>query len=184
MAPLSKYALKLIFLHGPPASGKFTIAKEIEKLISCKNFHNHLTIDVAKALFEFGTPRFKKLVQTIRLVALETAVKENLSTVLFTFVYSHPHSIETVQQIESVIVKHGGEFIPVYLQCQLSELEKRIVQPHRVEMRKVSSVEGLAKFNARWNCVPMPREDCLIIQTDNKTPEECAFEIVSELDLV
>ena len=39
--------MKLIFLHGPPASGKFTIARALQASHGVLNFHNHLTIDVA-----------------------------------------------------------------------------------------------------------------------------------------
>ena len=50
--------MKLIYLHGPPAAGKYTIAKALETKIGARIFHNHLTIDVAKAIFDFGTPAF------------------------------------------------------------------------------------------------------------------------------
>jgi len=35
----------LVLLHGPPASGKLTIAKELSVLTEARVFHNHLTLD-------------------------------------------------------------------------------------------------------------------------------------------
>ena len=43
----------LVLLHGRPASGKLTIANQLNALLGLRVFHNHLTIDVAKSLFEF-----------------------------------------------------------------------------------------------------------------------------------
>lgn len=175
--------MKLIFLHGPPASGKYSIAKEIERVVPCKNFHNHLTIDVAKALFEFGTEPFHTLLRTIRLTAIEAAAKEDVGVLLMTYSYSHPHSLRTIQPVEEILAKYKGEFLPVYLQCDVRELERRVTQPKRKEMRKVSTVAGLHKHLNRWNCVAMPRGNCITIVTDGKTAVQSAQEIVQKLRL-
>jgi tRNA uridine 5-carbamoylmethylation protein Kti12 len=63
--------MKLIFLHGPPASGKFTIARALQASHGVLNFRNHLTIDVAKSLFDFGTDEFWALTHQLRRTALE-----------------------------------------------------------------------------------------------------------------
>ncbi|MEM7336654.1 MAG: hypothetical protein AAF490_31535 [Chloroflexota bacterium] len=175
--------MKLIFLHGPPASGKYTIAKAIESLIPCKNFHNHLTVDVAKALFEFGTDPFFELLRKLRLDALEIAARENIGTVVMTFCYSHPHGLPVVELYEQTILKYSGEFLPVFLQTSKKVLESRVVQSSRVKMRKVSTVEGLRKHQARWNNVALPRENCVIVTTDGKTAVQCAQEIIDMLKL-
>jgi hypothetical protein len=65
--------MDLIYLHGPPAAGKYTIAKEIEEQIGCALFHNHLTIDVAKSLFDFGTHEFWDLVQELLFTCFRAA---------------------------------------------------------------------------------------------------------------
>ena len=50
----------VIFLHGPPASGKYTVGKVLSALLGVPLFHNHLAVDLARSLFEFGTPGFVK----------------------------------------------------------------------------------------------------------------------------
>jgi len=37
--------LNLVFLHGPAASGKLTVGREISRLTSYRLFHNHLVVD-------------------------------------------------------------------------------------------------------------------------------------------
>ena len=43
----------LLFLHGPPASGKLTIARELKTLTGFQLFHNHLAVDLLESVFEF-----------------------------------------------------------------------------------------------------------------------------------
>ena len=77
----------------------------------------------------------------------------------------------------------GGTIHPVYLQCSIEELERRIANPDRVAQRKLRSVEGLRTERARWNWVAVPRPECLAIATDGKTPATCADEILARLSL-
>jgi len=41
-----------------PASGKLTVATELAKLTRFKLFHNHVSIQFVKSIFEFGTKPF------------------------------------------------------------------------------------------------------------------------------
>lgn len=43
--------MNLIFIYGPPASGKYTVSQMLSELTGYKLFHNHLTYDTAYALF-------------------------------------------------------------------------------------------------------------------------------------
>jgi hypothetical protein len=53
--------MKLLFLYGPVASGKLTIARELATLTGFALFHNHLVVDAVAAVFPFGSERFVKL---------------------------------------------------------------------------------------------------------------------------
>jgi chloramphenicol 3-O-phosphotransferase len=44
---------RIIFLHGPGAAGKYTIARELSRLTGLPLFHNHLTVDLLLALFPY-----------------------------------------------------------------------------------------------------------------------------------
>jgi cytidylate kinase len=51
--------VKLLFIHGPPAAGKLTIAKPVAKTTQWPLFHNHLIVDAVGAVFPFGSPPFR-----------------------------------------------------------------------------------------------------------------------------
>ena len=58
--------MKLIFLYGAPGTGKLTVARELAALTGYRLFHNHLTVDLAKAIFDFGTPDYLEYVRFLR----------------------------------------------------------------------------------------------------------------------
>jgi hypothetical protein len=39
------------------------VAKEVAALTGFKLFHNHLTIDLYKSIFEFGTDHFRRMLE-------------------------------------------------------------------------------------------------------------------------
>ena len=43
----------LVFLHGPPGSGKLTVGRELQSITGFRLFHNHLVVDLLESLFEF-----------------------------------------------------------------------------------------------------------------------------------
>ena len=53
--------MKLIFIWGPAASGKLTVARELEKLTGLPVFHNHLVVDALLEKLPFGDPEFVRL---------------------------------------------------------------------------------------------------------------------------
>ena len=55
--------MKLIFLHGEPASGKLTVARALLRLVPGRLMENHAAIDFARTLFDFGAPGFWELVE-------------------------------------------------------------------------------------------------------------------------
>ena len=50
--------MPLLFLHGPPATGKLTVARELAALTGWELFHNHLVVDAVLRDHPFGTPGF------------------------------------------------------------------------------------------------------------------------------
>src|SRR5437773_10424314 len=78
--------MKLVFIYGPPACGKLTVATELAKLTGFRLFHNHVSIQFVQSLFEFGTRPFWRLTDKYRTEMMEEAAKEGVDTI-FTFVY-------------------------------------------------------------------------------------------------
>ena len=176
--------MDLIYLHGAPASGKLTIARELEARVGCGVFHNHLTIELAKAFFPFDTPPFWRMVAELRLTALRAAARNGAGVVIYTSCYSHPTDLPFLEQIEQIVHDSGGVVRPVYLQCSVEELERRIGNADRVALRKLRTIEGLRTERTRWNWVAVPRDGCITITTDDRSPSDCAAEIIARLSLV
>ncbi|HEX2061110.1 MAG TPA: shikimate kinase, partial [Thermoanaerobaculia bacterium] len=76
--------MHVIFLHGPPASGKYTIGVRLSELTRLPLFHNHLAVDAATSLFPFGTPSFNRLRAAIWQAAFDEAARSRQSFI-FTF---------------------------------------------------------------------------------------------------
>src|ERR1022692_3590515 len=100
--------MKLVFLYGPPAVGKLTVAKELSKLTGYRVFHNHLTVDLMETLFGWGTPRFSDFLTRYRLELLEALADEDKAHWIFTYVYSniiYDHAF--IEDVKDVMEKHG-----------------------------------------------------------------------------
>jgi hypothetical protein len=175
--------MQLVFLHGPPAAGKFTIATEVAARTGWGVFHNHLAIDMARPFFPFGSASFWALVRELRLTALRAAAERGAGTVLYTSCYDHPADLGFYEEIEAILSGSGGAVLPVYLRCGVAELEKRVGGESRVAMGKVRSVAGLRAQLEKWNCVAIPRDGCITVATEGKTAPECAEEIIARLGI-
>ncbi|MDQ5900484.1 MAG: hypothetical protein QG600_62 [Patescibacteria group bacterium] len=137
--------MKLIVIYGPPASGKYTIAKALAEKTGYKLFHNHLTIDLLKSVFEFGTPEFFRLSQNMRLDIFEEAAKQNIPGIIFTYVYEKDADDHFIRNLLDRVVKNNGEVQFIQLYCDKNELLKRVTEESRKLFQKVKSEEGLIK---------------------------------------
>src|SRR5712692_6817289 len=109
--------MKLVFIYGPPASGKLTVATELAKLTGFRLFDNHVSIQFVQSIFEFGTKTFWRLIGKYRLEMLEMAAKEGIDTI-FTFVYSKGEEDDRfVKQVVQRARSHGGQVRFVRLYC-------------------------------------------------------------------
>lgn len=53
--------MKLIFIYGPAAAGKLTVARVLAEQTGVALFHNHLVVDAVMAVFPFGSEPFVRL---------------------------------------------------------------------------------------------------------------------------
>lgn len=90
--------MKMIFLYGPPAVGKLTVAKELTKLTGYKLFHNHLTVDLVSSLYEWGSPKYWKYLRSIREQLLANLAKDDIN-IIFTYVYAAGEDEEVMDRM-------------------------------------------------------------------------------------
>ena len=179
----TKRMTKLLILYGAEASGKLTIAREIASLTNLKLFHNHVSIDVGRVLFDYGDERFNDLVWKVRLAVLESAAKNNLPGVIFTWAYSHPEFQPLLDNLLATVSPYGVEVLYVYVKCSQNELERRVTNDDRKEAGKAHTVEILHKQQRAKNHVVIPNTDSFIVDSTDLPPHEVARMIVSEFRL-
>jgi shikimate kinase len=170
--------MNLVVIYGAPAVGKLTVAKELARLTGFKVLHNHLTIDVARAIFEFGSPSFARLLHRLRIAVIEEAAAENIDLVL-TISYHHSEATEasaraSIEEVEAF----GARVSLVHLTCTQEGLEARVTAAERVAMKKLHSVEALRSFmQGRDYESGFPAPNTLRIDNTNLPPEDVARRI-------
>lgn len=176
--------MKLLFLHGAPATGKLTVAKALLRAVPGRLFDNHAAIDIARTVFDFGAAGFWQLVHTLRCSVLEAAAQHSVPLVVATYCYAEPDDRPAVEQFESIMQRHGGELLPVFLYCSQEEVIRRLSSPDRVERRKITSEQGLNKFLVEFKISPVPRSNCLVLNSETRPADATAQEIIRHFDLI
>jgi adenylate kinase len=176
--------MKLIFLHGLPGVGKLTVARELAALTGFKVFHNHLTVDLVTAVFEFGSRPFVKLREKIWLEMFREAVEADLKGLIFTFAYDSTVSDSFIRNAQSVVESCGGQVLFVELTCSGEELERRLTDPSRQDFGKLTSLALFHELSdgGAFKDPEIPSA-CLVLDITALRPDEAAKLIAKELDV-
>jgi AAA domain len=172
--------MQLIFLHGAPAVGKLTVARELEKLTGFRLFHNHLTVDLCTSLFPFGSEPFIHLREQIWLAAFAEAARNDVS-LIFTFNPERTVRERFVQDARDAVESAGGRIVFVELTCTEAELERRMEDPSRKEFGKLASVELYRSLrdDGAFNFAKLP--EGLSFDTTNQAPDATARAIAEKI---
>jgi hypothetical protein len=168
--------MKLLFLHGPAASGKLTVAREVCGLTGFRLFHNHLVVDMLLAVFQFGSPEFVALRERMWLDVFEAAAKNGISLV-FTFAPEATVRPEFIANAVAAVERAGGEVCFVELRCPVAELERRMDAPSRHQWQKLKSVKMFRELRNKGANEFPPLPAGLVIDTSAMQPAEAAKRI-------
>jgi hypothetical protein len=167
-----------VFIYGPVASGKLTVATALHALSGLPVFHNHYAVDAALSLFEFGSPGFVRLREDIWLSAFREAVQAGRS---FIFTFNPEASVPPsfIERAVEVIESGGGRVLFIELTCSDPVVESRIESTSRTAFRKLTSLAQYRQLRDggafSFSSLPAP---AITIATDRLSPEEAAGRIL------
>ena len=175
--------MKMIIIHGAPAAGKLTIATELGRRTGFKVFHNHLSIDCVKPVFDFGTEPFLRMIEHVRYGIIAEAAREGVN-LIHTFVYAFDIDDDHFARLIACAEDNGGEVHLVLLKCDPHELKSRIGNESRVRIGKLidpASIDGsLSRYDLRST---YPGRESLVIDTTDLAPEDAVQQIIDQFAL-
>ena len=171
--------MQLVFLYGPPASGKLTIAKELASRTGVALFHNHLVVDAVSAVFPFGSPEFIRLRERFWLDMFQAAAVAGRS-LIFTFCPESTVAADFPSRVAAIVEDTGGRVLFVALRLDRAEQERRLVNADRAAFGKLRSVEILRQLHDDVDrCTAAMPAAALTIDTNEVRPGEAAGEIMT-----
>jgi chloramphenicol 3-O-phosphotransferase len=176
-------AMKLIIIHGPPAAGKLTVSLELAKRTGYKLFHNHISIDCVKPVFEFGSPPFMRLIELIRFGTIAEAAREGVD-LIHTFVYAYGIDDEHFGNLIAAAEDNGGGVHTVLLTCDDETRRQRIIADERRQIGKLTDPDSIDTSREKFDLFsPLPGRDTLVIDTTATPPDESARRIIEYFGL-
>ncbi len=176
--------MHLLFIYGPVASGKLTIARLVAERTGLPLFHNHLIVDAVAAVFPFGSQEFIRLRERfwIETISAAAEVKQSL---IFTFAPEPTVAEDFPARVTRLVEAMGGEVIFVALNVELDEQERRLVDPTRMAFGKLRSLEILRDLrDSMAACMQAMPHPVIRFDTGFTTPEQAADEILQMLKQV
>jgi shikimate kinase len=175
--------MRLVFLYGPPAAGKLTIGRELATLTGFRLFHNHLTVDLAREVFQFGSEPFQRLVDDLRLHVFTAAAQNGVPGLIFTYVYGGQNDDFTRRTMSAMETARASVCF-VQVTCPVEELLNRVENESRRAYHKLASREDLAALlTSRDWLSAIPYVESFPVDTTRLTPAEAAREIVQHFQL-
>ena len=165
--------MNLVFLHGPAASGKLTVGRELSRLTGYRLFHNHLVVDAVAAVFDFGSESFVRLREEIWLSVFREAALRGAS-LIFTFAPERTVRESFVGDAVAAVEGAGGRVLFVEVRCPEADLERRIEDDSRARFGKLRSKALFQELKTAgaFDYPKLPSH--VTIDTSELTPAEAA----------
>ena len=132
----------LFYLVGPPAVGKLTVARELERRTGAIVVDNHLVNDpvfvpmgVHRGEGIDATDELRRRVLSVVHEAAELA-PTSFSHVFTNWLPDEPENAALVERLRDLARRRGARFVPVWLTADADELAARVVGPERTQRAK------------------------------------------------
>lgn len=187
-APTSPAEPRLYLLQGPPAVGKLTLARELDRRTGAIVVDNHLVNNAVFLPIGLGRDPEVTLEQTdalrdrVRDVVHEAtiAAPASLSHVFTFWLPDSPENAEHVERLRALAERRGARFIPVWLTASREALLERVAAPGRAERSKLVDPGILSELLEKPQ-LPAP-PDAVILDLSETTPAQAVQELLAALD--
>jgi len=163
----------LILIYGPPAAGKLTVAKEIEKLYGYRCFSNHTLVGSVASIFRYENMDDKstrnRLARKFRIEIFKAAAQKKINVVT-TFGGSSSDKFEFFKEIETELSKLGGLVYFVLLSPNEKAILSRVESPER-KGTKIDNKEFLQEKLKKPNSYYQKHKATNSIEIDNSNLE-------------
>ena len=179
----------IIYLIGFPGTGKFTISKEIQKLMPAVLVDNHLILNPVFSVIEAdGKTKipdkawdYTRKIRDIVLDSIRELAKPQ-SNFIFTNLLVEGSQVdqELYSEVELLAKDRNANLLAVRLHISVDALCERIGSNDRKERLKMTDSEGVRDM-ATKNILLKPSTGCFDIDVTNLSSKDAASQIVDEL---
>lgn len=186
---------KLVIILGPHAVGKMTVGQELSKITGLRLLHNHISIELARKLFEKNEPEWKILSESIRQTVFELFAKGDFPGLIFTYMcdFDMENEFDYLSRKMRLFEDNGGECYVAELSADfdvrlvrnksenrlLHKETKRNLEASEAEMRSTSANHRLNSFEGE----KLPFKNYIKIDNTNIPPEKAAKMIKERFSL-
>lgn len=136
--------MNLIFIYGPPAVGKYTVAQALAERTGYRLMDNHAIVNPIASVFGWDHPERKRLGELFRLELYATAARSKINLIT-TFGGGGQNYDDFIQGVKAAVEGDGGQVLFVRLYAPESVLYERVSQDSRYIDNKMTTVEELTK---------------------------------------
>jgi adenylate kinase family enzyme len=179
--------MKLIFIYGPPAAGKLTVATDLAAMTGYKLVDNHKATDFLEEVFPRSDARLhpwrSKLGRKIR-IDLVTAAAEADVNLIITFAPLSAGMFDFIRDITEAVNAHDGKSCLVQLLPSQEVLEARVLSEPRKGI-KIDNVERWHELtdNNEGAFATFPDMEHLVLDNSALTPKQAAQAIIEYYQL-
>lgn len=124
---------KFVLIIGPQAVGKMTVGQELAKQTGYKLFYNHMTIEMARLIFDYDKAAYRRMNQLIRYEIFKEFSKSNEKGIIFTGCFDFGNDFQKELEETSRWMSLFEESYVVELETTLEERLRRNKTPNRLE---------------------------------------------------
>jgi hypothetical protein len=185
----------LVIILGPHAVGKMTVGQELAKITELRLFHNHMSIELTRKLFDRNEREWFEFNDFIRQKVFELFAKGDFAGLIFTYMcdFDMPSEFEYLEGIIKLFEANGARCHVVELCADFDERilrnksdnrllhkeSKRNVEWSEAEMRRTNSEHRLNSFDGE----DLPFKSFFKLDNTNITAQTAALMIKEKFNI-